>query len=129
MRNRHARALTMTCAGLLISAAAWASGPYDGTYHGTLTQSAASGMNCAKKAPIQMTVVDNKLEYHHFGNAIITAQVAPDGSFSGSAENRYSQRGGGNVQTLTGKITATGIEAQTKVGNSCFYELKLKRFS
>jgi hypothetical protein len=66
--------------------AALAGGPYDGTCHGTLTAEGMNAMSCAKSAPVQMTVTDSKLEYHHFSNATIMAPVAADGSFSGSAQ-------------------------------------------
>jgi hypothetical protein len=107
-----------------------AGGPYDGTYHGTLTGEGLNAVSCAKNAPVQMTVTDNKLEYHHFSNATITATVAADGSFSGSAQNKYAARGAGApmIQTLDGKITGNAIKAETKVSNSCTYGLTLKKF-
>jgi hypothetical protein len=79
---------------------------------------------CAKGAPIQMTVTDSKLEYHHLSNATI---MAPDGSFSGSAQNMYFVRGRNapTIQTLDGKISGNAIKAETKVGNSCSYALTL----
>jgi hypothetical protein len=112
-------------------AGARAGGPYDGTYHGQLTGGDMNATSCAKSASVQMTVTDNRLEYHHFSNATITATVAADGSFSGSAQNRYTGRGQGtpNVQTLDGKITAGAITAETKVGNNCSYKLTLRRYS
>ncbi len=87
-------------------------------------------MSCAKSAPVQMTVTDSKLEYHHFSNATIMAPVAADGSFSGSAQNIYTGRGQGTatIQTLDGTISGNAIKAETKVGNSCTYALTLKRF-
>jgi hypothetical protein len=87
-------------------------------------------VSCAKSAPVQMTVTDSKLEYHHFSNATITAPVAADGSFSGSAQNMYTTRGPRTpmIQTLDGKISGNAIKAETKVGNSCTYALTLKKF-
>jgi hypothetical protein len=105
-----------------------AAGPYDGTYHGTLTGGGMNALNCAKNAPIQMTVTDSQLEYHHFSNTVIRAPVAADGSFSGSAQNMYATRGTPQIQTLNGKISGPGIQADTKVGNSCTYTLTLKKF-
>jgi hypothetical protein len=109
-----------------------AGGMYDGTYHGNLTGGSMNAMSCAKSAPVQMTVTDNQLEYHHFSNTIIKAPVAADGSFSGSAQNMYSgggSRGAGpQVQTLQGRISGGNIQAETKVGNSCSYTLALKKF-
>jgi hypothetical protein len=110
-----------------------AGGMYDGTYHGNMTGGSMNAMSCAKNAPVQMTVTDNQLEYHHFSNTIIKAPVAADGSFSGSAQNVYSagggSRGGGPlVQTLQGRISAGTIQAETKVGNSCTYTLALRKF-
>ena len=111
---------------------AWAGGPYDGTYHGRLSGASGNAVSCSKSAPIQMTVTDSRVEYHHFSNTVITAPVAADGSFSGSAQNMYAtataRAAGPVVQTLTGKITGTAIQAETKVGTYCTYELALKRF-
>ena len=108
-----------------------AGGPYDGTYHGTLKGASGNAVSCSKSAPIQMTVTDSRVEYHHFSNTVITAPVAADGSFSGSAQNMYAtatSRAGPVVQTLTGKITGTAIQAESKVGNYCTYELALRKF-
>jgi hypothetical protein len=107
-----------------------AGGLYDGTYHGTLKGVGLNAMTCARTAPAQMTVTDGRLEYHHMGNATITATVANDGSFSGSAQNMYSGRGRGAppVQTLDGRISSGHIQAETKVGNSCTYALELTKF-
>jgi hypothetical protein len=120
-------AATLAVAGI---AAAVAGGPYDGTYHGTLTAEGMNAVSCAKSAPVQMSVTDGKLEYHHFSNATITAPVAADGSFSGSAQNMYTARGqrAPMIQTLDGKISGNAIKAETKVGNSCTYTLALKKF-
>jgi hypothetical protein len=111
-------------------AAAVAGGPYDGTYDGTLTADGMNAVSCAKSAPVQMSVTDSKLEYHHFSNATITAPVAADGSFSGSAQNMYTAKGqrAPMIQTLDGKISGNAIKAETKVGNSCTYALALKKF-
>ncbi len=98
-----------------ISLAALAAGPYDGNYHGTLRGAGFNAVGCAKEAPVQMTVADNKLTYVHLGNATITATVAADGSFSGSGQNNYAaSRSRTNVQTLDGKITGDAITAVTK---------------
>ena len=88
-----------------------AAGPYDGTYHGTLTGGSMNALNCAKSAP-----------------TVIRAPVAADGSFSGSAQNMYATRGTPQIQTLNGKISGPSIQADTKVGNSCSYTLTLKKF-
>ena len=107
-----------------------AAGPYDGTYHGTLTGGSMNALNCAKSAPVQMTVTDSQLEYHHFSNTVIRAPVAADGSFSGSAQNMYTAKGQRTpvIQTLDGKISGNAIKAETKVGNRCTYALALKKF-
>jgi hypothetical protein len=112
------------------NAAAVAGGPYDGTYHGTLTADGMNTVSCAKSAPVQMSITDGKLEYHHFSNATITAPVAADGSFSGSAQNMYTAKGQHTpvIQTLDGKISGNAINAETKVGNRCTYTLALKKF-
>lgn len=110
--------------------AASAAGPYDGTYHGTLTGGSMNALSCAKNAPVQMTITDNQLEYHHFSNAVIKTPVAADGSFSGSAQNMRmnGSRSEMQVQTLSGRITGTAIQAETKMGGYCTYELALKKF-
>jgi hypothetical protein len=117
--------LTVTAVG-----GAFAAGPYDGNYHGTLTVTGFSGNACAKKAPIQMTVTDDKLVYVHLGNATITVTVAADGSFSGSGENKYvmGRSGTERGQTLQGKITGATIQATTDVGNGCHYQLSLTKY-
>jgi hypothetical protein len=116
---------------LMTLGSAFASGLYDGTYHGTLTGAGLNATVCAKKAPVQITVKDGQLEYIHMGHATITAAVAADGSFSGTARNAYSSGLRGTQpqpQTLEGKISGAVIKAKTDVGNSCHYELDLKKF-
>jgi hypothetical protein len=108
---------------------ALAAGLYDGTYHGTLEADGANATTCAKRAPVQMTVTDNKLEYNHMGNAMITATVGADGSFSGSAQSKYSgSRSGPLVTTVEGKIAGRAIQAQSNTANYCKYKLQLKKF-
>ncbi len=103
---------------------------YDGAYHGTLTGASGNAPSCARQAPAQMTVTNNRLEYVHMGHATITANVGADGSFSGTAQNTYSSgRSGPMVQTLDGKIAAGVVQAESKVGNSCTYKLELKRYN
>ena len=108
---------------------AWAAGMYDGTYHGQLTADGNNATNCAKAAPIQMTVTNDQLEYHHFNNAVIHAAVAPDGRFSGTAQSAYSSgRNTLMVLTLTGQIAGGGIAAKMSVSSFCNYALSLKKF-
>lgn len=103
---------------------------YDGTYHGTVTGVAGNAVTCAKQAPAQITVANDRLEYVHMGHATINATVGADGSFSGSAQNTYSVgRTGPMVQTLDGKIAGGVIQGETKVGNYCSYKLELKRYN
>lgn len=113
-----------------ISTGTLAAGLYDGTYHGTLTGDGANASKCAKQAPVQMTVTDNKLAYNHMGNAQITATVGADGSFSGSAQSNYSVGGrtGPMMTTLEGKIAGGAIQADANTGNYCKYKLQLKKF-
>jgi hypothetical protein len=134
---RQARA-AFAVAGILATAAvlslpvlqpASAASPFDGTYHGSLKGDDGNAVRCAKGAPVQITVTNGQLEYHHFSNAVITTPVAADGSFSGSARNnQYVGRSEILVQTLTGKITGTAIQAETKVGNYCTYQMQLTKF-
>jgi hypothetical protein len=103
---------------------------YDGAYHGNLAGGSGNATTCAKQAPAQITVTNNRLEYIHMGHATISAAVGADGSFSGSAQNAYNGgRSGPLVQTLDGKIAGGVIRAETKVGNYCTYKLELKRFN
>ena len=77
-----------------------------------------------------MTVTNDQLEYHHFGNAVIHAAVASDGRFSGSAQNAFT--GGRNtpqILTVTGQIAGGGISAKATVSTSCSYALSLKKFN
>jgi hypothetical protein len=95
---------------------------YDGTYHGQFTADGNNALTCAKAAPIQMTVTNDQLEYHHFNSAVIHAVVASDGKFSGSAQSTYSS--GRNVPlilTVTGQIAGGAIAAKATVSNSCSY--------
>jgi hypothetical protein len=122
-------ALAVAILAGLGSAGALAAGLYDGTYHGTLTADGANATNCAKQAPVQMTVADNKLEYNHMGNADITATVGADGSFSGSATSKFAAgRAGPLVTSLEGKIAGGAIQASANTGNYCKYKLQLKKF-
>ena len=123
-------ALAGTIVASLGSVSALAAGMYDGTYHGTLTADGGNATKCAKQAPVQMTVADNKLEYNHMGNSLITSTVGGDGSFRGSAQNNYSMggRAGPLVTTLDGKIAGGAIQAQVDVGSYCKYKLQLKKF-
>lgn len=108
---------------------ALASGLYDGTYHGTLEADGTNATTCAKRAPVQITVTDSKLEYNHMGNAVITTTVGADGSFSGSAQSKYSgNRSGPLVTTVEGKIAGGVIQAQANTANYCRYKLRLKKF-
>jgi hypothetical protein len=103
---------------------------YDGTYHGTLTGGAGNATTCAKQAPVQITVANNRLEYTQLGHVTFSVPVGTDGSFSGSAQNPYAgNRTGLLVTTLDGKIAGGGIQADSKVGNYCSYKLELKRFN
>jgi hypothetical protein len=112
----------------LTIAAARACGIYDGTYRGNLIGIGKNAPSCAKAAPAQMTVTDDRLTYVHIGHTIIVAAIRSDGSFRGSAQNMYS---GGlstpQVQTLQGRITGGAIQAKTYVGNGCTYQLILKQ--
>jgi len=133
MRRAAERTVGLTLAGgILVSLAlvgALAAGLYDGTYHGTLTADGANATTCAKQAPVQITVTDNRLEYNHMGNALITSTVGPDGSFSGSAASRFSgNRSGPLVTSIEGKIAGGAIQAHANTGNSCHYKLQLKKF-
>jgi hypothetical protein len=112
---------------LLLASPAWA-GMFDGTYHGQLTADGNNAMSCAKAAPIQMTVTNDQLEYHHFANAVIHAAVAPDGKFSGSAQSAYQTRGTPLILTVTGQIAGGMITAKASVSNACDYALALKKF-
>lgn len=120
-------------AGLILmssgSVGALAAGLYDGTYHGTLTADGANATSCAKQAPVQMTVTENKLEYNHMGNVTITATVGADGSFSGSGQSKFSSgRAGPLITSVAGKIAGGAIQAEANTGNYCRYKLQLKKF-
>jgi hypothetical protein len=121
----------MLAASLLAAPCAWASGMYDGTYHGQFKPDPdkENAQICSKGAPIQITVTDNQLSYNHMGNATITATVNADGSFSGSGTNKFSGgRSTPQVQQLAGKIQGGAILAKTDVANRCFYVLTAKKF-
>lgn len=98
----------------------------DGSYHGQLTADGKNATNCAKNAPVQMTVTNNILEYVHRGHATITATVGADGSFRGSTQSMSSGRSTPPV-VLEGQIAGDAIRATTLVANDCSYQLTLKR--
>jgi hypothetical protein len=120
--------------GLLLAGAIMApgvalAGPYDGTYHGTLTGTDGNANTCAKQAPVQMSVADNKLTYNHLSNATITATVGADGSFSGSTLSKFTiARSGPLNLTLDGRIAGDRITAVSKVSGYCTYNLQLQKF-
>jgi hypothetical protein len=132
MKHAAKRIRSLALAGTIVSLGSvgvLAAGLYDGTYHGTLTADGANATSCAKQAPVQMTVTDNKLEYNHMGNLTITATVGADGSFSGSGQSKYSgNRSGPLITSVQGKITAGVIQAEAGTGNYCKYKLQLKKF-
>ena len=111
----------------LTTAAALAYGMYDGTYRGNLTGISNHTSSCARTAPVQMTVTDDKLTYVHMGHITIVAAISSDGSFSGSAQYSNSL-GTPQAQTLQGRITGGAIQAKTDVGNGCSYQLILRQF-
>lgn len=116
-------------AALALSPAVALAGPYDGTYHGTLTGADGNGVNCVKRAPVQMTVTDNKLTYDHLSNATVNTTVAAGGSFSGSAPSKYTiGRAGPLNLTLDGKISGDSVTAVAKVSGYCTYNLQLQKF-
>jgi hypothetical protein len=112
----------------LTIAAALAYGMYDGTYRGNLIGIGNKSPSCAKTAPAQMSVTDDKLTYVHMGHTTIVATISSDGSFSGSTQNMGS---GGliapELQTLQGRITGGAIQAKTYIGTRCSYQLILKQ--
>ena len=113
----------------LTTAAALAYGMYDGTYRGNLIGIGRSVPSCAKTAPAQMTVTDDKLTYVHMSHTTIVATISSDGSFSGSVQNMNPRSlSTPQVQTLQGRITSGAIQAKTDVGNGCSYQLILKQF-
>jgi hypothetical protein len=113
----------------LTTAAALAYGMYDGTYRGSLIGIGKNAPSCTKTGPVHMTVTDDKLTYVHMGHATIVATIRSDGSFSGSAQNTYSDgHSTPQVQTLQGRINGGAIQAATDVGNGCSYQLILKQF-
>ena len=133
MKHSSIRIGGFALAGVIVaslgSVGTLAAGLYDGTYHGTLTADGANATTCAKQAPVQMTVTDNKLEYNHMGNLTITATVGADGSFSGSGQSKYAgNRTGPLITSVDGKIAGGAIMAEAATGNYCKYKLQLKKF-
>jgi hypothetical protein len=64
----------------LTTAAALAYGMYDGNYRGNLIEMGNRAHSCAKTAPAQMTVTDDKLTCVHMGQRTIVATISSDGS-------------------------------------------------
>ena len=120
---------SLLLAGVIVTPGVALAGPYDGTYHGTLTGADGNANTCVKQAPVQMTVADNKLTYNHLSNATVTSNVAADGSFSGSAISKYTAGRTGPLNlTLDGKISGDRITAVSKVSGYCTYNLQLQKF-
>ena len=114
-------------AGLAI--AAQAAGPFDGTYTGPATLTSGNNSAVCKTFRASITVTDGHLTYNHGQYAVINADVAADGSFSGSgAINAVTGRGGhGPSQvTLQGKVAGSAIDAQASSEN-CAYHLTLRK--
>jgi hypothetical protein len=122
--------------GLIVAAAlafaAHAAGAFDGTYTGQAALVSGNNSSTCHTFSTSATVTNDHLTYVHGGNrAVINADVAPDGSFSGSAMiNAGRARGAGApvAEILKGKVTGGTLEAD--VGNpACSYHLLLKKAS
>jgi hypothetical protein len=120
----HALAFTAAALSIFAAASALAESPFDGTYSGSTMLTGAASPVCAKNGtPVQMTVIDGKVSYNHFGT-ILTGTVAPDGSFTASGMNmRYKPPAS---QSMSGHISGTSAEAET--GTSiCPYHLTFRK--
>jgi hypothetical protein len=99
------------------------SSKFDGTYVGEMRLVPEYNRYCTPFPSPKMVIVNGRLEYGHFGNgAIIHTELRDDGTFSGSAFNRFNK----SMQTVEGKVAGNIIEADTQ-NQYCEYHMTLNR--
>jgi hypothetical protein len=120
----HALVFTAAALSLFAAASALAASPFDGTYSGTTRLTGPASSTCAKNGtPVQMTVIDGKVSYNHFGS-ILTGTVASDGSFTASGMNmRYHPPAS---QSISGHMSSTGAEGDTGT-TTCPYHVTFNK--
>jgi hypothetical protein len=117
--------------GALIAAAglacgACAAGPFDGTYAGRAALVSGNNGTVCKSFPASMTIADSHLSYAHAAYGVITADVAADGSFSGSGMLTGFKRP--VEESLKGKVVGGAIEADVS-SQYCAYHISLQKRS
>jgi hypothetical protein len=120
----HTLGFAAAALSLLAASSTLAASPFDGTYSGRTMLTGAASSVCAKNGtPVQMTVIDGKVSYNHFGT-ILTGTVGADGSFSASGMNmRYKPPA---QQSMSGRISGTSAEADTGT-TTCPYHLTFRK--
>lgn len=102
-----------------------AAGQYDGTYTGVANLLPGLNGHACKSFNASISVTNDRLTYVHGANvAVITTDIAANGSFSGSG--LYEGVRGSVAQVLTGTVTGNRIEADTS-SPYCKYHLSLTR--
>jgi hypothetical protein len=105
-------AVALTCA-------AYAAGAFDGTYAGMARMTSGNNGTVCKTFSVSMTVTDSHLTYAHSTYALITTDVAADGSFSGSGQIKGSRPP--TEVALKGKVSGGSIEADASSVNCAFH--------
>ncbi len=102
-----------------LSFAAFAAGTFDGTYAGIARLGAGNNGSVCKSFSASISVADGHLTYAHSTYALIHADVAADGSFSGSGILKGSRPPG--EEQLKGKISGGSLEADATSVNCAFH--------
>jgi hypothetical protein len=107
-------------------------GGIDGTYSGS-REAISNASACSSMSGVTITIRDNNLLYQHHNRlgqvaATIETGVAADGSFAGNGTYRSAGQGimSVAVQSLTGKVTGTTLDATT-TNSACTFRLTLKK--
>jgi hypothetical protein len=102
-----------------------AAGRYDGTYVGQATLLPGGNVGACRSFSTSISVTNDKLTYVHGANvAVVTTDIAADGSFNGSG--LYTPVRTPVALQLTGKVTGNRIEADSS-SPYCKYHLFLTK--
>jgi len=113
---------------MALAGAAWAAGPFDGTYTGEAALVRGNNGSICRTFHASITVTDGHLTYVHGGGyAVIKTDVAADGSFTGTGAIAAARATGAPaVETLQGKIAGAAIDADAS-GPACAFHLTLRK--
>jgi hypothetical protein len=118
----------ISSAGLFVAHPTLAAGSFDGSYSGTSEVTYGTEPVCGSGGPVTIAVKDGEIRYG-YGAFPLKLEVAPDGTFTGSA--RKGNRGGGQRMRAKGRITNAALEAKFNAngmhGRVCSYHWSLKK--